>query len=173
VRYLIGVGTYAMGDDGIGLRVVEEIARTGRATDFEAIDLSGSGLGLLSYFTPETEMILLVDAVRAGREPGESFLFGPDDVATRRILSGISTHEGDLLQAIELGRSLGYPVPPIRILGIEPGRVEPGMELSPLLAANLPRYIETAIEALRGRPAAGLRAEGKLGLDPPGGSGDD
>lgn len=149
VRYLIGVGTYAMGDDGIGLRIVEEIAQRGLAVDFEAIDLSGSGYGLLAYFTEETERIVIVDAVRMGRVPGEHALFAPDDVESRKILAGMSTHEGDLLQVIELGRTLGSPTPPIRILGIEPAVVALGMALSPVLAANLARYVEIAIEAAR------------------------
>ncbi len=149
MRYLIGVGAWAMGDDGIGLRVVEEIARAGRATDFEAVDLSGGGVDLLAYFTPETEAIVLVDAVRAGRAPGEWVVFDAADAETRKVLSGRTTHEGDLLQAIELGRALGMPVPPIRVLGIEPERVEPGMDLSPRLAANLAAYVEAAIAAVR------------------------
>ncbi len=149
MRYLIGVGAYAMGDDGIGLRIVEEIARAGRATDFTAVDLSGGGVDLLAYFAPETERIVLVDAVRAGRAPGESFVFDAADAETRKVLSGMTTHEGDLLQAIELGRALGLPVPPIRVLGIEPERVEPGMELSPRLAAALPGYVEAAFRAVR------------------------
>jgi len=149
VRYLIGVGTYAMGDDGIGLHLVEAIARRGLATDFEAIDLSGSGYGLLTYFTEATERILIVDAARMGRAPGEAVLFEPDDVESQKILSGISTHEGDLLQVIDLGRALGTPVPPIRLLGIEPAIVAPGMDLSPTLASNLDRYIELAISAVR------------------------
>ena len=149
MRYLIGIGNYAMGDDGVGLRIVERIARQGLATDFEPIDLSGSGYGLLSYFNEETEKILLVDAVLAGRTPGEHFFFGPEDVETRKILSRITTHEGDLLQVIELGKALSYPIPPIQIMGIEPARVEPAMELSPLLAENLGRYVAAAIEAVR------------------------
>jgi hydrogenase maturation protease len=152
MRYLVGVGTYAMGDDGIGLRIVEEIARRGLATDFEAVDLSGSGFGLLDCFTADTEGILIVDAVRMGAAPGAHRLFAPDDVESRKVLAGISTHEGDLLQVIELGRSLGCPVPPIRILGIEPAVVAPGMELSPVLAARLDAYVAAARAAVRGEP---------------------
>ena len=149
MRFLIGVGTYAMGDDGIGLHIVETIAQRGLARDFEAIDLSGSGFGLLTYFTEATERILIVDAARMGRAPGEAVLFAPDDVESRKILAGISTHEGDLLQVIDLGRALGSPVPPIRVLGIEPAVVSLGMELSPTLAANLDNYVELAIRAVR------------------------
>lgn len=150
MRYLIGVGNYAMGDDGIGLRVVERIAQAGLDAGFQAIDLSGSGYDLLAYFKPETERIVLIDAVVTGRSPGSLVTFDPADAASAKILSRMTTHEGDLLQVIELGRSLGMPVPPIRILGIEPLRVEAGMQLSELLEAQLPAYIEAAIREVRG-----------------------
>jgi hydrogenase maturation protease len=150
MRYLIGVGNYSMGDDGVGLRIVERIAQAGLDRGFAVVDLSGSGYDLLTYFQPETERIVLVDAVVTGGAPGSLVGFDPADAASEKILSRMTTHEGDLLQVIELGRSLGMTIPPIRILGIEPLRMEPGMELSPLLEAQLPAYIEAAIREVSG-----------------------
>ncbi|MBP1603159.1 MAG: hypothetical protein H6Q09_331, partial [Acidobacteria bacterium] len=40
MRYLIGIGNYNSGDDGIGPRVVEEIEARGLEEGFRAIDLS-------------------------------------------------------------------------------------------------------------------------------------
>ena len=66
-RYIIGVGNYSMGDDGIGLRIVEYIAeRIGihRAPGVEAFDLAAEtmapddftpSLHEMEEFTPEME----------------------------------------------------------------------------------------------------------------------
>ena len=58
----------------------------------------------MTYFQPETERIVLVDAVVTGGAPGSFVGFDPADAASE-ILSRMTTHEGDLLQVIELARS--------------------------------------------------------------------
>lgn len=150
MRYLIGIGNYSMTDDSIGLRVIEHIAENGLAEGFEAIDIADEGLRLLHYFVPGTEKIILVDAVELGMEPGGMRIFKPEEVATEKRSSGITTHEGDILKVIAFGKELGMPAPPIEILGIQPGSMEQGMKLSPELKKKLPDYIETALMLIRG-----------------------
>jgi hydrogenase maturation protease len=150
VRYLIGVGTYAASDDGVGLRVVEAVAEQGLEDGFQAIDLSGNTLNLVSYLTPETEAILILDCARMDLAPGEFRFFGLDDVETRKSLTGFSTHEGDLTKVVELARAMRYPIPPLQIMGIEPSTVEPGFALSSSLDARLTEYVAASITHLRG-----------------------
>jgi hydrogenase maturation protease len=144
-RYILGIGNYAQRDDGIGLRVVERIVDQGRDQGFDAIEVGNNGLSVLTYFEAATERLLVVDCARMERAPGDAVVFGPDDVTSRKIPGNISTHEGDILKLIELGKQLGYPIPEIRILAIEPGVVEPGLELSEAVAQKLDEYVETAI----------------------------
>lgn len=161
MRYLIGIGNWSMGDDGIGLRVVERVERDGLARGFEAVDIADDGMRLLFYCVPETERIVLVDAVDLGLAPGEWRLFEPESVETRKELTGLTTHEGDILKVLAFARSLGQPVPPVTILGIQPERMEPAMELSMTLQSRLDEYVRAAVEETRrggpwegtGRPA--------------------
>ena len=148
MRYLIGIGNYNSGDDGIGPRVVEEIEARGLEEGFRAIDLSASSLNLVSYLAPETEAILVVDSARMGLAPGEMRFFGPEQVETRKTLAGISTHEGDVLKVVELARAVGYVVPPLRLMGIEPATIQAGAGLSAALRENLPAYVAAAIGEL-------------------------
>jgi hydrogenase maturation protease len=152
VRYLVGVGNWAMTDDGIGLRVVEAIAERGLDKGFRAVEIAHDLLRVLTWFEPKTERILVVDCVRMGRKPGEVVVFSPDDVRTEKLTGGFSTHEGDLLKTIELARSLGQHVPPIRVLGVEPASMDQGMELSPVLADGFDSIVERAVAELN-RPA--------------------
>jgi len=148
VRYLIGVGNYTAGDDAIGLRIVEEIASKGLEQGFRAIDLSSNSLNLVSYLAPETEAILIVDSARMGLPPGEVRFFAPEQVETRKVLSGVSTHEGDLMAVLTLARAAGYVVPRLRIMGIEPATIEPGAGLSQTIQDGTAGYVAAAIDEL-------------------------
>ncbi len=146
MRYIIGVGNASMADDGIGLRVVEHLARRGLEEGFEAAAIADEGTRLLFYLTANTEKIVIVDAVDMGLEPGEYRLFKPEDVETQKTTSRITTHEGDILRVLGLARGLGYPVPPITVLGIQPGSMRPGLELSPALERQFDTYLSVAME---------------------------
>jgi hydrogenase maturation protease len=148
VRYLIGVGNCTASDDGIGPRIVELIAEQGIERGFRAIDLSSNSLNLVSYLAPDTEAILIVDSALMGLQPGETRFFSPDDVETRKAAAGFSTHEGDILGVIELARAVGYPVPRLAIMGIEPATTAPGIGLSPVIAERTAGYAAAAIERL-------------------------
>lgn len=144
MRYLIGIGTYLGLDDSIGLRIAETIAEEGLDRGFTAIDLGGNLLDLVHYLGEGTEEVLVVDCARMGLEPGAFAFFTPDDVATRKDLAGISTHEGDLLKVLELAASLGTPLPSVTVMGIEPAEVREETGLSPALEARFREYVDAA-----------------------------
>lgn len=148
MRYLIGVGSYLAGDDSIGPRVIEQVVTQGLDRGFDAIDLLSGGLNLVSYLTPETEAIVIVDSARMGLAPGAMRFFRPEDVVSNKALRSRSSHEGDLLQALALAQAMGYPRPRLEIMGIEPATVDAGLELSPILAGRLPEYVAAAVERI-------------------------
>jgi hydrogenase maturation protease len=145
MRYLIGIGNYYGLDDSIGLRIAEIIGERGLDRGFRAVDMGGNLIDLVHYLGAEIEQVLVVDSAKMGRAPGEFQFFSPDAVTSRKALSGASTHEGDLMNVLELAASLGEPLAPITIMGIEPAelRSEPG--LSPVLASRLEEYVDAAV----------------------------
>jgi hydrogenase maturation protease len=149
MRYLIGIGNWSMGDDGVGLRVVEAVAQRAPARDFEAVEIADDGMRLVDYCAPGTERLVLVDAVELGLPPGEWRLFRPEEVFTRKEATGLSTHEGDILKVLDFARGLGFPVPPVVVLGIQPETMELGMELSPALQGRFEEYVRVAVEEVR------------------------
>ena len=150
MKYLIGMGNYAMGDDGIGLRIVEHIAEQNEDPGFECVEVGNNGMQLLTYFEDSTEKILIVDAVKFGGKPGEHIVFSPDDVETQKVEGNISTHEGDILKLITMAKELELPVPEIQILAVEPESMSPDAELTETLKANFDAYVKTAVEELKG-----------------------
>jgi hydrogenase maturation protease len=150
-RYLIGLGNYAKDDDGVGLRIIEQVLDQNLDDGFEAIEAGNNGLSILTYFADDTERIVLVDCALMGKEPGEWLIFGPEDVATQKTTANISTHEGDILKLIELAKSLDYPLPEIRIMAIEPESLGMEMTLSATLAKRFDEYVAAVVaEAKRG-----------------------
>ena len=150
MRYLIGLGNYLAGDDGVGVHVVEYIVDNGLERGFRAVDLATNALNIVSYLEAETEAVLVVDAARLGLAPGDYRFFSPDEVETQKELAGFSTHEGDPLKVLELVRAAGYAIPAFAVMGIEPYGLESGTTLSGCLRERLPAYATAAIEHLEG-----------------------
>jgi hydrogenase maturation protease len=146
LRYIIGLGSYSQADDSIGLRIVEHIAQNDLERGFEAVSLGDEGMSLLFYLNNETEKIVLVDAVDLGLPPGEHRLFRPEEVESRKELNRLTTHESDILTILRFAESLGYSIPPITVLGIQPADLGPGMELSPALQERFDTYLRLALE---------------------------
>lgn len=147
MRYLVAVGNYLAGDDAVGPRVVEHVTVNGLDEGFEAVDLSTDALSLVAYLNADTEAMVVIDAGQLGMTPGEYRFFTPDEVVTHKQLSGLTTHEGDVLKVLELAREAGYPIPPLAVMGIEPSTME-GLELSAHLAERVPVYAAAAIDRL-------------------------
>ena len=135
-----------MSDDGVGLRIVEQIARRGLEQGFEAAAIADEGTRLLFYLTENTDKVVIVDAVDMGLEPGDYRLFTPQEVESRKMTRGLTTHEGDILKVLELAASHGYPIPSVTILGIQPGNLGPGLELSPALESRFDTYLRVALD---------------------------
>jgi len=149
MKYLIGMGNYAMGDDGIGLRLVEHIAESVEAPGFECIEVGNNGMQLLTYFDETTEKVLIADAVKFGGRPGDHIVFSPEDVETQKVVGNVSTHEGDILKLITMARELDLPLPDIRILAVEPECMRPDTGLSESLSRNFDKYVETVLKELK------------------------
>ncbi len=149
MRYLLGLGNYAMGDDGIGLRIVEHIADNHLDDGFEAVEIGNNGMQVLTYFEPETDGVVIVDAADFGGQPGDWIAFGPEDVDSRKVVGTISTHEGDVLKLVQLARQIGQPVPPIRIVAIQPASMTMGDGLSAAVAARFADYVAVALKEVQ------------------------
>lgn len=145
MRYLVGIGDWCGFDDSIGLRIAEAVAHRGLDTEFRAIDLGGDLLDLAHYLEDGTERVLIVDAARMGREPGEWVFFRPDQVAGRKRSAGIAAHEADVLKVLELASALGKPLAAVTILGIEPAEIRPEPGLSRTLHERFEEYVEAAL----------------------------
>ena len=139
---MIGIGS-PHGDDAIGLRVAERLAREGLPPGVAVVARDRPGLALLDDLEPAPAAVL-VDAVRAGNKPGEVQRVPPAALTRSRLGS---SHGLRVAETLALAEALGRRLPPIRIVGIEITTTR-GEGLSPLVAAALEAACREARAAL-------------------------
>ncbi|HID94232.1 MAG TPA: hydrogenase maturation protease [bacterium (Candidatus Stahlbacteria)] len=106
---ILGLGNPFLSDDGVGIRVAQELRK--RLTDVDIIEASIAGISILDYIVGYDKLIV-VDSIKTGRGgPGKLHKLNLDYFDTTIHLS--SLHGVDFPTAIELGKKLGYKIPKI------------------------------------------------------------
>jgi hydrogenase maturation protease len=133
-----------MSDEGIGLRVLERLVTTYQVPE-EVLILDGGTLGLdLLYYLEGKTNLLLIDAVEAQKEPGFIIRLVGEQVPAFLSIK-ISPHQigiTDMLFAAKLKDI--YP-PNVVLWGIQPARIEIGLELSHILQTKVDYLVEQVI----------------------------
>ncbi len=133
---VIGVGNPLMGDDGVGLEALRRLASRWHLPDeVEVIDGGTWGMNLL-HLIEEADGVVLLDAIRAGEAPGTVVRLDRDDLP-RMFVHKISPHQIDLQEVLALAELRGGLPERMVALGIEPERVELGVELSGAVRRSL------------------------------------
>lgn len=141
---IIGFGNIFMGDDGIGVRVIEELQHQQIFMDNENIELvdgGTSGIDLIIMLQNAAKAII-IDAVDAGQEVAQIVVFSPQEITEfkKQTFKSYSLHDIDLVEAFELVITLNLPVK-IKIIGIKPKKVGYSDKLSPELKNQIPAII--------------------------------
>ncbi len=143
---VIGLGNSEMGDDGIGVALVEMLR-----AELEGGRAAGPALSLVSAdrdpvyagaCIAEGGPALLVDAVDMGREPGACRVFRPGEADFPAPAREGSTHSLGAADIVEMARALGCAAE-LRLMGIQFADVAPRRGLSPALQGRLPGLLET------------------------------
>lgn len=152
---ILGCGNILFGDDGFGPAVVERLETdyNGRIPDDVCILDAGTGvrniLFTLTLSDRRPDQVVIVDAVDAGREPGEIFSLTVDDIPANKI-DDFSMHQ---LPTSNLLRELqGMCGVDVRIVSCQveriPDAVSPG--LSDVLQKAVPKVCEMILKGLEG-----------------------
>lgn len=138
---ILGLGNRLMADDALGLEAVGALeAHYELPEGVDTLDGGTGGLPLLGRLG-DYGRVLVVDCVALGHAPGTVVRVEGTDVP--RVFSGrLSPHQlglVDVLGALELQ---GRVPERLTVLGVEPERVELGLDLSPSVRESLPRLVE-------------------------------
>lgn len=138
---VIGLGNKLLSDEGIGLVLLEALAR--QAAEFPAVDFLELGTGGMAivHALAGRKTAVILDCARMGAAPGTLRRFTPDTVRASDVSPRLSLHEGNVLDLIALARRVGACPERLIIFGIQPATLAPGEQLSPVLQARLPEYL--------------------------------
>jgi hydrogenase maturation protease len=142
---VIGVGNLLLKDEGIGIHTVKALQEIGLPPDVSLID-GGTSPDLIAY-TRAGDKLIIIDAARAGGKPGAVYRFKPEDLAEGRgILT--SAHEMGVVENLKIMTLTGNAPRETVIIGIEPGEIEWGTELSPILQKRLPEVVKIVLREI-------------------------
>ncbi len=143
---VIGLGNILLGDDGVGVHVVDELRGMRLPAGVEVLDGGSCGLGLLTLMEG-AEQVSIVDALDCGQKPGSLIKLDPQQFKLREREEIPSSHHLSLLQTLELADVLGYRQR-VLIIGVAPENLGPGTHLSQQVQAAIPQVIESILEEL-------------------------
>jgi len=146
---IIGVGNTLMGDDGVGVALLELLRGESLPEDVSLIDIGAGGFNL-AHSLAKLDVAIIIDAVDFGGAPGEAASLRPENLRSIKENCELTTHGGDMLNVLALSRALGECPETIIIYAIQPETMEPSMNLSSLLETKLPVYAKDVIEIIAG-----------------------
>jgi hydrogenase maturation protease len=156
---VIGLGNPLMGDDGLGLAVLDEL-RSGSALppEVELVDGGTWGINLLPVIEDADELIL-IDAIDVGAAPG-TFVRLEHDRLPRYLATKISPHQVDLRDVLGLAELRGTLPADTVALGLQPASVELRNALSDVLRCRVGELADGVVQELarRGYPAGDVLA---------------
>lgn len=135
---VLGLGNPIMGDDGIGLALLDRLRGDWEGTPgVHLVDGGTWGMMLLPVIE-EAERLMLLDAINIAGEPGTPVLLEREDLP-RYLGVKLSTHQIDLREVLALAEFRGTLPAETVAVGLQPGVVDMTTELSGPVAANLGR----------------------------------
>lgn len=153
---VFGAGNLLLSDEGFGVHCVKYLESY---FDFPAeVELLDAGtLGIMvTHKLEEAERIYIVDVVDAAGAPGDLLRYEKDDFMLGRIPLKLSPHQIGIQEVLHLSEMRGYSPQQVSLLGVIPASMEPGVELSPVLAPRLRDVAHIIVDELRasGTPVA-------------------
>jgi len=141
---VVGIGNLLLGDEGFGIRVVEELRKLKLPENVEVHDGGTLGLQILN-FLDNADFAIIVDVVKAKGKPGQLFVFEINDAKSKPMLS---MHDLDLVKAVEIGK-FAYNLPEkIVVVGVEPEKIEESLELSEEVRKAIPKAVSKVLELI-------------------------
>ncbi|MDQ7782616.1 MAG: HyaD/HybD family hydrogenase maturation endopeptidase [Desulfomonilaceae bacterium] len=146
---VLGVGNILLKDEGVGVKVVEELQRRYDFPDHvKVVDGGTQGLWLMATLQ-EARHLIVVDAVRGGGPPGTLYRLEKEDLPTG-LRAKQSAHDSDLVEALNLCKLVDTGPETVVVVGIEPADIQPfGLELTDAVASKVDELIDRVVGELK------------------------
>ncbi len=145
---VLGCGSPLMGDDGIGLKVIEALKNT-ELEGLEGLDILDAGVcGLdLLNLLEGAKKVIIVDAVLTGSRAGSVLrIEGRDLVKGTDTHTLVSVHDLTITDVLRIGEHV-QSLPEIVVIGIEIGEL--ATEFSRDISPEILKAVDEAIKLIR------------------------
>jgi hydrogenase maturation protease len=144
---VLGLGNMLMRDEGIGVQVLQQLVeRYEFPPEVELLDGGTIGLSLLPY-VEDTERLLVIDAVNVDGEAGTLVRLEGEEIPSSLSVK-ISPHQMGLADLLGAARLRGRYPRELVLVGVQPGVIDTGLELSPAVAAQVSSLVDAALSQL-------------------------
>ena len=127
---ILGLGNSFRGDDGVGIKVAENIGAE-RIDNVAIFTNIADSVSLIESWEG-SDAAYIIDAVSSGSAPGKIHRFEPmKEEIPAGIFRDYSTHSLDLKKAVELAEILDRLPGSLVVYGIEGKNFSPGADLTP------------------------------------------
>jgi hydrogenase maturation protease len=137
---ILGIGNVLMGDEGVGVHVVNEVEKAAWPADVECLD-GGTGSFLLLEPMQNAEKVILIDACIDGSEPGEVRKLYPK--YSKDYPKTLTAHDIGLKDLLDAFYLLGDRAPDVTLFAVSiPPLQDLQLELSQSVSAAVPHIVE-------------------------------
>ena len=148
---ILGFGSPLMGNDGVGLKVIEALQKT-ELKDLKDLDIEDAGVcGLdLLNLLDGARKVIIVDAVLADSPPGSVHrIEGKDLLDGTEFHPLVSVHDLTITDVLKIGEHV-QQLPEIVVIGIEIGSIvtEATREISPDVLEGVDKAIKLIREEI-------------------------
>jgi hydrogenase maturation protease len=145
---VLGIGNLLLRDEGAGVHAIWALReRFSFPGDVELIDGGTMGLDLLPYIEGR-EKLLIVDAVDFRADPGTIRVIEGSDIKAFLDMK-FSVHQIGLPDMLFAASFSGVAPPLIALVGIQPEKIEAGVELSETLWGKFDDLLDVIIKKLK------------------------
>jgi len=155
---VLGIGNVLLRDEGVGCHVARALEGI-PLPDVKIID-GGTCPDILQLFE-DADKLVIVDAVEGGGMPGQIYRFHLEDITLEKK-PFLSLHDVGLVDSLML-MQLWHPdfigISEAVVIGVEPGEIDWGLELSPELREKMPQIIDAVLAELNTSANLSLEVE--------------
>ena len=144
---ILGIGNLLMGDEGVGIHALNTLQESYTfSPDINFVDGGTIGIDLIPYFE-DCKRMIIIDAVDFQKEPGYVGVLQKEEIKYR-FNTKLSLHHAGLSDVLSIIELQEIEAPDMVLIGVQPEKVERGIELSATIQNKLAEILTLIVNKL-------------------------
>lgn len=145
---ILAIGNLLMGDEGVGIHAMNRLRESYTfSPKINFVDGGTIGIDLIPYFE-ECNKMIIIDAVDFQKQPGYIGILKDNEIKYR-FNTKLSLHHAGLSDVLSIIELQEIEAPEMVLIGIQPQKVEMGLDLTETVFVQLDKVIQLIKEILK------------------------